>query len=207
MCLFLYVHLCAECICACMCVCVFVCVWGDRGIDACLCVFLLSDALPGNTARISRLEQQQHLRHGSRGDRSGNKVRNCPLCVHFFLSRNLSVALFFFSLPLSLSLFLFFSSSPFSLFTFQTVAPDLRDQSSYLCVCHPRHNTCVTTLNLKRNQIGDAGAVAMGEGLKYDDCAPQTSLCVFSTTALLLFDKTPPVVSTSRSLIVKGIAT
>ncbi len=44
-----------------------------------------------------------------------------------------------------------------------------------MCVIHPcRHNTSLTKLELACNQIGDAGAVAMGEGLKYDDRA---SMC------------------------------
>ncbi len=35
--------------------------------------------------------------------------------------------------------------------------------------CIRRHNTCLQTLNLYSNQIGAAGAAAIGEGLRYDD--------------------------------------
>ena len=34
--------------------------------------------------------------------------------------------------------------------------------------CMRRHNTALLTLDLKFNPIGDAGVVAIGEGLRYD---------------------------------------
>ncbi len=35
--------------------------------------------------------------------------------------------------------------------------------------CFRRHNTCLQTLELGDNNIDDAGAAAIGEGLRYDD--------------------------------------